>query len=331
MRGRSDSFDCVAHDSAPDRPIGRGLAALTLLTARGQGLTRHSRIDIPRQNPNMPPMTEQKIILITGCSSGIGCATALVMRDAGWRVLATARQAVDVERLRGEGFESFVVDYADTGSLEAARDYIVQNCGGRIDALFNNGAFACPGAAEDLPRGALREIFETNVFGLHELTTLIIPLMRAQGFGRVLNCSSVLGVVTAPWRGAYVSTKFALEGLTDTLRVEMADTPIKFILINPGPITSKIRANSIPHFERWIDWKNSPRKAQYETLLHRLYEDNGPDKYELPARDVGELVLRACDAKSPKARYFITVPAKMASRLKRILPTAMLDRMLAKI
>lgn len=277
-------------------------------------------------------MTEQKIILITGCSSGIGAATAQVMRDAGWRVLATARQVADVERLRADGFESFVVDYTDTASLEAARDYIVQNCAGRIDALFNNGAFACPGAAEDLPRGALREIFETNLFGVHELTTLIIPLMRTQGFGRVLNCSSVLGIVTAPWRGAYVSSKFALEGLTDTLRVEMADTPIDFILINPGPITSRIRANSIAHFERWINWQASPRKEQYEaSLLKRLYEAGGPDKYELPAKDVGTLVLRACDAKRPKARYFITKPAVWASYLKRILPTAMLDRMLSKI
>lgn len=275
---------------------------------------------------------DQKIILITGCSSGIGYATAHVLRDAGWRVLATARQAHDVERLISEGFESIPVDYNDTSSLEAARDYIVAQCGGRIDALFNNGAYAVPGATEDLPRGALREIFETNLFGVHELTTLILPLMRAQGFGRVLNCSSILGVVTAPWRGAYVSTKFALEGLTDTLRIEMADTPIEVILINPGPITSDIRVNSIPHFEQWIDWENSVRASQYQSsLIARLYEAGGPDKYELPARDVGALVLRALDAKRPKARYFITKPAVWASYLKRILPTAQLDRLLAKI
>lgn len=200
-----------------------------------------------------------------------------------------------------------------------------------MDALFNNGAFGTPGAAEDLPRGALREIFETNVFGVHELTTKVIPVMRAQGHGRIVQNSSVLGLVAMRWRAAYVSTKFALEGLTDTLRLEMADTGIKIITIEPGPVTSEIRQKSIPHFERWIDWKNSPRKAQYETsLLKRLYEDRGPDKFELPASAVTAKLRRAVEHPNPKPRYYVTTPTYLMGFARRILPSRGLDWLLRK-
>ena len=165
-----------------------------------------------------------KSILITGCSSGIGHDAAHGLQRAGWRVFATCRAEADCERLRGEGLESFALDVDDSDSIAAAVAEVLARTGGTLDALYNNAAFACPGAVEDLPRGALREIFETNLFGLHELTTRVIPVMRAQGHGRIVNCSSVLGLVGIRWRGAYVATKFALEGLTDILRMEMADT-----------------------------------------------------------------------------------------------------------
>ena len=203
-------------------------------------------------------------ILITGCSSGIGHDAAHGLKRAGWRVFATCRKEADCERLRAEGLESFRLDYADEASIAAALDEALARTGGQLDAIFNNGAHGCPGAVEDLPTGALREIFEVNLFGYHELIRRVIPVMRAQGGGRIVNCSSVLGFVGMRWRGAYVATKFAMEGLTDVLRIEMADTPIHVILIEPGPVTSLIRKNSIPHFERWIDWKSSPRRAQYE-------------------------------------------------------------------
>jgi len=160
-----------------------------------------------------------KSVLITGCSSGIGFDAAHGLRDAGWRVFATARKPQDVERLRDLGFESVVLDYADDDSISQAVAYVTNQTGGTLDAVFNNGAFACPGAVEDLPRGALREIYETNLFGVHELTRQVIPIMRAQGHGRIVNCSSVLGMVPLKWRGAYNSAKFALEGLTHTLRL----------------------------------------------------------------------------------------------------------------
>lgn len=272
----------------------------------------------------------QKTILITGCSSGIGYDAALRLREAGWRVFASCRAQDDVETLKAQGFESLVLDYADEASISAAVGFVLNATDGRLDALFNNGAFACPGLVEDLPRGALREVFETNVFGYHDLTRQIIPAMRAQGHGRIINCSSVLGFVPAPWRGAYVASKFALEGLTQTLRLEMRDMPIDVVLIQPGPITSKIRQNSIPHFEKWIDWEASPRADHYrKRLMKRLYHSSGPDRYELPAKAVSDKLLHALEAKRPKPCYYITVPTYAAAVIRRILPIRMQDRLLS--
>jgi len=216
--------------------------------------------------------------------------------------------------------------------MEAALATCLERTGGTLDALFNNGAYGIPGAVEDLPTDALRAIFETNLFGYHELTRLVLPVMRAQGHGRVLNCSSVLGFATLRWRGAYNSTKFAMEGLTDTLRIEMRDTNIHIVLIEPGPITSKIRENSIPHFEKWINWQVSPRKDHYEaTLIKRLYESNGPDTFELPASAVSAKVVHALESTRPRPRYYITTPTHVMGVLKRLLPTRAMDAILAKL
>ena len=275
----------------------------------------------------MPP---QKTVLITGCSSGIGYDAAHFLSARGWRVFATCRQDSDCARLRDEGLDSFVLDYADPDSITTALAEVLQRSNGRLDALYNNGAFACPGATEDLPREGLRAVFETNVFGYHDLTRQVIPIMRAQGFGRIVNCSSVLGLVAMKWRGAYVASKFALEGLTDVLRIEMSDTPIKVILIEPGPITSKIRKNAIGPFEKWIDWRNSARAQQYETLHERLYRDTGPDRFELPARAVSKKLAHALEAPNPKARYFVTTPTYLMNVARRILTTNALDWLLKK-
>lgn len=272
----------------------------------------------------------QKTILITGSSSGIGYDAALGFRALGFRVFASCRAQADCDRLIAEGFDSPRIDYADSDSIAAGLAEVLEATGGTLDLLYNNGAYACPGAVEDLPRGALREIFEVNLFGYHELTTLVIPVMRAQGHGRIINCSSVLGIVGLKWRAAYVSTKFALEGLTDVLRVEMADTPIKVILIEPGPITSDIRENAIPHFEKWIDWANSPRANQYENLRDRLYTDSGPDQFELPASAVTKKLIHAATAKRPKPRYYVTFPTYLMGALRRILPTRLLDAVIAR-
>lgn len=272
-----------------------------------------------------------KTLLITGCSSGIGYDAAHGMAKRGWRVFATCRKEEDCARLRDEGLESFPLDYADEDSIQKGLDEVLSRTGGTLDALFNNGAFGLPGAVEDLPRDALREIFETNLFGYHDLTRRVIPVMRKQGHGRIVNNSSVLGFTAIRWRGAYVSTKFALEGLTDVLRLEMRGTPIKVILIEPGPITSKIRQNSIPHFEKYIDWKNSARAEEYEeSLVKRLYESRGPDRFELPASAVTKKLIHALESSRPNPRYYVTTPTYISGILQRILSTRAADRILAR-
>ncbi|MDG1802466.1 MAG: SDR family NAD(P)-dependent oxidoreductase [Paracoccaceae bacterium] len=265
-------------------------------------------------------------VLITGSSSGIGYDAAHGLRDAGWRVFASCRKQADCDRLIAEGFESPSIDYSNADTLTSGLAKVLEATGGTLDALYNNGAYACPGLVEDLPVGALRDIFETNFFGLHDLTRRVIPVMRAQGHGRILNCSSVLGFAVLPYRGAYNSTKFAMEGLTDTLRIEMRGTGIHVVLIEPGPITSDIRKNAIPHFEKWIDWENSARAEEYRRgLSKRLYEDNGPDTFELPASAVTKKILHALTSKQPKPRYYVTFPTYLMGTLKRILPTRAMD------
>lgn len=272
----------------------------------------------------------QKSILITGCSSGIGYDAAHGLKARGWRVFASCRKQEDCDRLIAEGLESPRLDLADEDSITEALAHILDQTGGTLDALFNNGAFAVPGAVEDLPRDALRHIFETNLFGTHDLTTRVIKVMRAQGHGRIVNNSSILGLVAYKWRGAYVATKYAMEGLTDTLRHELRPSPIHVILIEPGPVTSKIRVNSIPHFERFIDWENSALHRVYKSLLARLYEDSGPDRFELPAAAVTKKLARALEHPNPAPRYFVTTPTYVFNILRRILPTRALDWILSK-
>ena len=275
-------------------------------------------------------MTDRSI-LITGCSSGLGYDAAHGLRERGWRVFASCRKPEDCARLQAEGFDSPLIDYSDSATIDSGLAEVLEATGGTLDALYNNGAFACPGLVEDLPRGALREIFETNLFGVHELTTKVIPVMRKQGKGRIVNCSSVLGIVGMQWRGAYVSTKFAMEGLTDVLRIEMSKTDIKIILIEPGPITSKIRENSIPQFEKWIDYKNSARAEHYERLKDRLYTDSGPDQFELPASATTKVLIHAVESPRPKSRYYVTFPTYLMGTLRRILPTRALDWVIGRI
>ena len=270
-------------------------------------------------------------ILITGCSSGIGLDAARTLQARGWRVFATCRQEADCERLRADGLESFRLDYADEASIAEALAEALRRTGGTLDAVYNNGAFACPGAVEDLPRGALREIFETNLFGYHDLTRRVIPVMRKQGHGRIVNCSSVLGLVGAKWRGAYVATKFAMEGLTDVLRIEMRGTGIDLILIEPGPIATRIRENAVPHFEKWVDWENSARRAQYVSLRGRLYDKKvKKDAFELGPEAVTAKLIRALEDRRPKPRYYVTTPTYLMGILRRVLPTRALDWLIAK-
>ncbi|WP_294624178.1 SDR family NAD(P)-dependent oxidoreductase [uncultured Roseovarius sp.] len=271
-----------------------------------------------------------KTILITGCSSGIGHDAAHGLRDRGWRVFAACRKAQDCDRLRTEGFHSPRMDYNDEDSLRDGLTEVLDATGGTLDALFNNGAYAIPGPVEDMPTEALRTIFQSNLIGWHDLTRQVIPVMRAQGHGRIVQCSSVLGFIAMKWRGAYVSTKFALEGLSDALRLEMADTGIKVSIIDPGPIETDFRKNAIKEFERWIDWENSARADQYRAdLLTQLYEGSsgGP---QWPASAVTKKLIHALEHPRPKPRYYVTTPTYAMGVARRILPTRTLDWLLSK-
>ena len=270
-----------------------------------------------------------KTILITGCSSGIGYDAAHGLARRGWRVFATCRKDEDAERLRDEGLESWRLDYEDEASIDAAMDEALSRSGGQLDAVFNNGAYAIPGLVEDLPTGAFRAIFEANVIGQHALTRRAIPVMRAQGHGRLLFNSSVLGFAALPWRGAYNTTKYALEGYCDTLRRELHGSALHVVLIQPGPIDTMIREKSIPHFEKWIEPEKSARAADYETRLKpRLYKVGGSSRFELPPSAVTEAVHKALTAASPRPRYRITTPTKLAALGRRLLSTRMQDRVL---
>ena len=270
-----------------------------------------------------------RTILITGCSSGIGRDAAQGLAARGWRVFATCRREADCAGLWAEGLESFRLDYEDEDSIAAAMAEVGARTGGRLDALFNNGAYAIPGALEDIPAAGLRAILQANVVGWHDLTCRAIPLMRAQGGGRIVQCSSVLGRVGMKWRGAYVASKFALEGLSDVLRLELRDANIHVVLIEPGPIATRFRANARAQFARWVDWRASARAGQYrDRLLGRLYEDRGPDRFELPASAVTATLIRALEARRPRARYAVTIPARAAGPLRRLLPDRLLDRIL---
>ncbi len=273
----------------------------------------------------------QKTILITGCSTGIGYTTALMLKERGYRVISSARKQADVERLINEGFECIQLDLADSNSIQRAVKDAVKLTDGKIDALFNNGAFGQPGAVEDLSREVLREQFETNLFGTHELTNLIIPFMRKQGNGRILYNSSVLGLVAMTYRGAYNASKFALEGLADTLRLELKGTNIQIILIEPGPILSDFRKNAFQLYKKNIDPEHSAHKATYRAMEKRLQKEGPAVPFTLPAEAVTEKVIKALESKRPRIRYYVTFPTYLFAFLKRVLPWRWLDNILGKI
>lgn len=275
--------------------------------------------------------TNPQTVFITGCSSGIGYVTAQLLKDRGHRVICSARKQTDVERLIAEGFECLQLDLADSASIQHAVKQLSEMTDGKIDALFNNGAFGQPGAVEDLSREALRNQFETNFFGTHELTNLLIPLMRRQGHGRILYNSSVLGFVAMKFRGAYNASKFALEGLADTLRLELRGSGLHIVLIEPGPIESRFRANAFAMYQKYIDPSRSCHKATYQAMETRLQKPGPATPFTLPATAVAEKVIHALESKRPKARYRVTVPTYLFAGLKRLLPTTWLDRILASV
>lgn len=267
----------------------------------------------------------KKSILITGCSSGIGLDAALTLDKIGWTVFATCKNQKDCRILRSKGLVSFPLDLSDSKSITRAVNKVYEKCDGKLDALLNNGAFAIPGAMEDLPRDALREIFEVNLFGQLELIRKCLPLMRANRGGKILNCSSVLGFTALPFRGAYVGTKFALEGITDSMRRENIEDNIKFVLIEPGPINTKIRQNSQKHYEKWVNKAQSIYENVYTNVLEKRLYGNDYDFFELKSSAVTAKIIKALNSKKPKARYYVTTPTLFADFISRFFPTKMQD------
>lgn len=268
-------------------------------------------------------------ILITGCSSGIGLSAARGLAARGWRVFASARRPEDVARLAAEGFESLPLDLDDSASIAAAVAWVEARAGG-LDALFNNGGFGQVGAVEDLTRTALRAQFETNLFGWVELTNRVLPGMLAQGHGRIVMNSSVLGYAAFPYRGAYTAAKFALEGISDTLRQELAGTGVHVALVEPGPITSRFRENCKPHFLEHIAWQTSRHRTSYEAQLARLDKPGPAQPFTLPPEAVLAKVIHALESPRPRPRYPVTVPAVAFWWLKRLLSTRAMDRLLRR-
>jgi len=270
-------------------------------------------------------------ILITGCSSGIGLCLAENLHGLGHRVFATARKPEDVARLASQGIESLQLDLDDSVSIRNAVDEILRRTHGRLDALINNGAYGQSGAVEDLRREVLRAQFETNLFGWLELTNLLLPVMRQQGHGRIINIGSLLGFVALPYRGAYNASKYALEGLTDTLRLELADTAIHISLVEPGPISSRFRANAFASYQRNIDAEHSAHRARYSALERRLTQAGPVVPFTLPPEAVLRKVLHALTSRRPRLRYYVTFPSYLFAILRRLLSARMLDRILLRV
>ena len=270
-------------------------------------------------------------VLITGCSSGIGYCAAHGLAARGWQVIASARRDADVARLQGEGLTAVALDLDDPDSIAAALDATLAHTGGRLDALFNNGAFGLPGAVEDLSRAALRAQLETNLLGWHDLSCRVIPVMRRQGHGRIVQNSSILGLMALPYRGAYVASKFALEGLTDTLRLELAGSGISVSLIEPGPILSRFRANAHAAFRAHVDVEHSAHRDAYRNAEVRLSKEGPAQPFTLPPEAVLAKLIHALESPRPHPRYYVTFPTHLIGVLRRLLGTRGLDWVLHRV
>lgn len=271
-----------------------------------------------------------RTVFITGCSTGIGYTAAHQLQQRGFNVIASCRKQDDIIRLQNEGLTCLYLDYSDSQSITNAVAEIIRLTDGKLYGLFNNGAYGQAGALEDLPREALKEQFEANFFGWHQLVTELLPVMRKQGEGRIIQNSSVLGIVAMKYRGAYNSSKFAIEGWTDTLRLELSETNIKISLIEPGPIETEFRSNALKAFKKWVNIDNSPHKEKYLIQQQRLEKEQSGSAFVLPADSIIPPLLHALNSSRPKARYRVTFPTHLFAVLKRLLPTKYLDMVLNK-
>jgi len=267
-------------------------------------------------------------ILITGCSSGIGLETALYLKEKGYMVFATARQEKDVIKLKDLGFEAFYLDVLKKQTIKDTLKSILSITGGTLDVVFNNAGFGQPGAIEDLKTDILKEQFETNVFGLHEVTIQVLPIMKAQGYGKIIQHSSVLGLISLKFKGAYNASKYAIEGLTDTLRQELLNTSIQATVLNTGPVLSDFRNTAKQKTRDNIDIEHSRFKDDYEKSLN---SDKSTVPFTLEAISVAKVVENIIKSKDVKPRYYITKATYILGYLKRVVSTSVLDKILNRV
>ena len=265
-------------------------------------------------------MAGQRTILLTGASTGIGAHCARALKADGWRVFATARNDEDIHALEVDGIEAFYLDYCEPQSIAALVASVLERTGGTLNALFNNGAYAQAGAVEDLPVEALRAQFEANFFGWHDLTRRIVPVMRAQGHGRLIHCSSVLGLFPGVYRGAYCASKHAIEGLMLCQMLELKRSGIKVSLIEPGPVRSRIAPNGLPWLNKYIDIENSVHRRAYQWQIARMTSGGSNNRFKLGPEAVYAALDKALNAANPRVHYRVTLVTKVGVFLKRILP-----------
>lgn len=263
---------------------------------------------------------------MSGCSTGIGFDTALTLKKRGHRVIASARNISDVSRLIELGLEAIQLDLDNSDSIHNAAQQVLELTDGCLDVLINNAGFGQAGALEDISRAVLRAQFETNVFGLLELTNAFIPVMRAQKYGRIINISSILGIISMPFRGAYNASKYAVEGLSDTLRLELKSANINVITIEPGPIESKFRDNVVDKSLDNIDVAHSHFNKQYQQMLTTYKQNKSNSLFTQKTDSVTRKIIDAIESKRPQIKYPVTFPAHLFILLKRLLTTRLLDR-----
>jgi NAD(P)-dependent dehydrogenase (short-subunit alcohol dehydrogenase family) len=270
----------------------------------------------------------KKVILISGCSTGIGFEMALALKKRGHQVIASCRKMEDLQRLISLGLDAVLLDVANSASIKAAFLAVLEKTNGRLDVLINNAGYGQAGALEDVTRDVMRTQFETNVFGLLELTNLAIPIMRQQGSGRIINFSSILGIISLPFRGAYNASKYAVEGLSDTLRLELKSSGLYVITIEPGPIDSHFRDTCVDKSLTAIDIEKSHFKTNYAAMLATYKQAKSDSIFTKKPQAVIEKIIHAIEAKKPRAKYPVTFPAHLFIFLKRILSTRVLDNLL---
>ena len=269
-------------------------------------------------------------VLVTGCSSGIGYHVAKGLMARGYNVYATARKPEDVTRLIEEGFKCLQLDYADSESVQDLANELMLLIGTNLYGVFHNGAYGQPGAVEDLTRETLEKQFAANVFGWMELNNRLIVLMRHNNRGRIIFNSSVLGLISLPFRGAYNASKYAIEGFADTLRLELSDTNVEVSLVEPGPVESRFRANALQALKDNVSMEDSVHRDRYKRTLKRLAKEGNVDPYTLPPEAVLKKVIHALESKSPQAHYYVTIPTYVMGILKRLLPTKLMDKFIMK-